>query len=144
MRVEGQLAFNNTAQMLNAALAGFGLAYVPEDLVRPHLAEGRLMRVLDDWCPPLFGLPPLLPEPPPVVGGLCACCRCAALPALVALPVGRVERQRGHECPSALRRLTGDCCDAASTRLALSDGSHFHGRRSLWVRRWGNRPAACG
>ena len=37
--------------MLRAALDGFGLAYVPEDLVQPHLAEGRLMRVLDDWCP---------------------------------------------------------------------------------------------
>jgi DNA-binding transcriptional LysR family regulator len=34
-----------------AALAGFGLAYVPEDLVRPHLAKGRLRRVLEDWCP---------------------------------------------------------------------------------------------
>jgi DNA-binding transcriptional LysR family regulator len=50
-RVEGQLTFNGTFQMLNAALAGFGLAYVPEDLVRPHLAKGRLTRVLEDWCP---------------------------------------------------------------------------------------------
>jgi DNA-binding transcriptional LysR family regulator len=38
--------------MLNAALAGFGLAYVPEDLAQPHLAKGRLTRVLEDWCPP--------------------------------------------------------------------------------------------
>ena len=37
--------------MINAALAGFGLAYVPEDLVRPQLANGRLKRVLEDWCP---------------------------------------------------------------------------------------------
>jgi hypothetical protein len=37
--------------MLNAALAGFGLAYVPEDVVRAHLAKGRLKRVLADWCP---------------------------------------------------------------------------------------------
>ncbi len=51
VRVEGQLTFNGTFQMLNAALAGFGLAYVPEDLVRPHLAKGRLTRVLEDWCP---------------------------------------------------------------------------------------------
>ena len=51
VRVEGQLAFNTTSQMINAALAGFGLAYVPEDLVRPHLAKGRLKRVLEDWCP---------------------------------------------------------------------------------------------
>ena len=52
VRVEGQLVFNGTAQMLNAALAGFGLAYVPEDLAQPHLAKGRLKRVLEDWCPP--------------------------------------------------------------------------------------------
>jgi len=53
--VEGQLVFNGTFQMLNAALAGFGLAYVPEDLVQPHLANGRLKRVLEDWCPPYSG-----------------------------------------------------------------------------------------
>jgi DNA-binding transcriptional LysR family regulator len=55
VRVEGQLVFNGTAQTLNAALAGFGLAYVPEDLAQPHLAKGRLKRVLEDWCPPLSG-----------------------------------------------------------------------------------------
>jgi DNA-binding transcriptional LysR family regulator len=44
VRVEGQLVFNGTFQMLNAALAGFGLAYVPEDLAQPHLAKGRLKR----------------------------------------------------------------------------------------------------
>jgi DNA-binding transcriptional LysR family regulator len=51
VRVEGQLTFNGTFQMLDAALAGFGLAYVPEDVVQPHLARGRLKRVLEDWCP---------------------------------------------------------------------------------------------
>jgi DNA-binding transcriptional LysR family regulator len=55
VRVEGQLIFNGTNQMLNAALAGFGLAYVPEDLAQPHLAKGRLKRVLEDWCPPFSG-----------------------------------------------------------------------------------------
>jgi DNA-binding transcriptional LysR family regulator len=55
VRVEGQLVFNGTFQMLNAALAGFGLAYVPEDLAQPHLAKGRLDRVLEDWCPPYAG-----------------------------------------------------------------------------------------
>jgi DNA-binding transcriptional LysR family regulator len=55
VRVEGQLVFNGTFQMLNAALAGFGLAYVPEDLVLPHLKKGRLKRVLEDWCPPYPG-----------------------------------------------------------------------------------------
>jgi DNA-binding transcriptional LysR family regulator len=55
VRVEGQLVFNGTYQMLNAALAGFGLAYVPEDLAQPHLAKRRLKRVLEDWCPPYSG-----------------------------------------------------------------------------------------
>ena len=55
VHVEGQLAFNGTFQMLNAVLAGFGLAYVPEDLAQPHLAEGRLIRVLEDWCPTFSG-----------------------------------------------------------------------------------------
>jgi DNA-binding transcriptional LysR family regulator len=55
VRVEGQLVFNSTYQMLNAALAGFGLAYVPADLAQPHLAKGRLKRVLKDWCPPFSG-----------------------------------------------------------------------------------------
>jgi DNA-binding transcriptional LysR family regulator len=55
VRVEGQLIFNGTNQMLNAALAGFGLAYVPEEFAQPHLAKGRLKRVLEDWCPPYAG-----------------------------------------------------------------------------------------
>jgi DNA-binding transcriptional LysR family regulator len=55
VRVEGQLIFNGTYQMLNAALAGYGLAYIPEDLARPYLAKGRLKRVLEDWCPPFPG-----------------------------------------------------------------------------------------
>ena len=55
VRVEGQLVFNGTAPMLDAALAGFGLAYLPEDIVRAHLADGRLIQVLADWCPPYPG-----------------------------------------------------------------------------------------
>jgi DNA-binding transcriptional LysR family regulator len=55
VRVEGQLVFSGAAQMLAAALAGFGLAYVPEDLAQPHIAEGRLRRVLEDWCAPFPG-----------------------------------------------------------------------------------------
>ena len=55
VRVDGQLIFNGTFQMLNAAVAGFGLAYVPEDAAQPHIARGRLKRVLDDWCPPYAG-----------------------------------------------------------------------------------------
>ncbi len=55
VRVEGQLVFNGVFQVLDAALAGFGLAYVPEDLAQPYLAKGRLKRVLEDWCPPYSG-----------------------------------------------------------------------------------------
>lgn len=55
VRVEGQLTFNGTYQLMNAALDGFGLAYVPEDLAMSHIAKGRLVRVLDDWCAPYSG-----------------------------------------------------------------------------------------
>jgi DNA-binding transcriptional LysR family regulator len=50
VRVEGQLVFNAASQILTAALAGFGLAYLPEDLARPHVTKGHLKRVLEDWC----------------------------------------------------------------------------------------------
>jgi DNA-binding transcriptional LysR family regulator len=55
VRVEGQLVFNGLTQILNAALAGFGLAYVPEDLAEPYLVKKRLKRVLEDWYPPFSG-----------------------------------------------------------------------------------------
>jgi DNA-binding transcriptional LysR family regulator len=55
VRVEGQLVFNSSALRLKAALAGFGLAYLPDDRVEAHVAEGRLVRVLADWCPPSPG-----------------------------------------------------------------------------------------
>jgi DNA-binding transcriptional LysR family regulator len=55
VRVEGQLAFNTTALILNAAVAGFGLAYLPEQQVRKHLESGELVRVLANWCPPFSG-----------------------------------------------------------------------------------------
>jgi len=51
VHVQGQLTFNGTSQRLNAALAGLGVAYVPEDLALPHIAAGRLTRVLEEWCP---------------------------------------------------------------------------------------------
>jgi DNA-binding transcriptional LysR family regulator len=55
VRVEGQFTFNATGQILNAALAGAGLAYVPESMVQRYLASGRLKRVLEDWCLPYSG-----------------------------------------------------------------------------------------
>lgn len=68
VRVEGQLVFNNLALRLNAALAGFGLAYLPEDRVQDYVASGRLVRVLDDWCAPFSGYHLYYPsrrQPPP-------------------------------------------------------------------------------
>jgi DNA-binding transcriptional LysR family regulator len=55
VRVEGQWVFNSLGLRLEAALAGFGLTYVPDDVVQTHLADGRLIRVLADWCPPFAG-----------------------------------------------------------------------------------------
>jgi DNA-binding transcriptional LysR family regulator len=55
VRVEGQLVFNTLPQRIDAALAGLGLAYVPEDTVQAHITRGRLKRVLEDWCPPFPG-----------------------------------------------------------------------------------------
>src|SRR5215210_7995362 len=55
VRVEGQFTFNATSQILNAALAGSGLAYVPESMAQRYFANGRLKRVLEDWCLPYSG-----------------------------------------------------------------------------------------
>jgi DNA-binding transcriptional LysR family regulator len=55
VRVDGQLVFNGIFQVLDAAVAGLGLAFVPEDIAKPHLAKGRLKRVLEEWCPPWSG-----------------------------------------------------------------------------------------
>jgi DNA-binding transcriptional LysR family regulator len=55
VRVEGPLVFNNLTLRLNAVLSGAGLAYLPEDQVRTHVKEGKLVRVLADWCPPFSG-----------------------------------------------------------------------------------------
>src|SRR5450830_1736748 len=55
VRVEGQLIYNNMALRLHSALDGLGLACMAEDIVLPYLADGRLIRVLDDWCPTYAG-----------------------------------------------------------------------------------------
>ena len=55
VRVEGQLVFSNLGLRLNAALAGLGLAYLPEDRVQQHIKTGGLVRVLGDWSPPYSG-----------------------------------------------------------------------------------------
>ena len=55
VRVDGQLTFNNIFQVRDAALAGYGLAYMPEDLARPYLSKGQLVWVLQEWSPPWPG-----------------------------------------------------------------------------------------
>ena len=55
VHVDGQLTFNLGSQILDACLQGFGLAYLPEDMVEAAAIEGRLIRVLEDWCPPFPG-----------------------------------------------------------------------------------------
>ncbi len=51
VRVDGQLAFNNTGMIVRAAVAGFGLGFVMEDMAEAELASGALVRVMEDWCP---------------------------------------------------------------------------------------------
>ena len=55
VRVAGQLVFNDVQMIVRAAMAGFGLGFVMEDQVEEHLAAGRLVRVLEDWCPTFPG-----------------------------------------------------------------------------------------
>ena len=50
VRVEGQMTFKGFPQAVDAAVAGLGLAFVLEDVVKRHIADGRLVRVLEDWC----------------------------------------------------------------------------------------------
>jgi DNA-binding transcriptional LysR family regulator len=55
VRVEGQALFNTSPHIVLAALGGLGIAYLPEEEFAPHIEDGRLMRVLLDWCPPFSG-----------------------------------------------------------------------------------------
>lgn len=51
IRVDGRLVFNNSYDGLQAAVDGFGLAYIPEEVALPHIAKGQLKRVLEEWSP---------------------------------------------------------------------------------------------
>ncbi|ULS47827.1 LysR family transcriptional regulator [Pectobacterium carotovorum] len=55
VRVDGQLTFNTSEYIVEAALAGFGIAFLPEEEFSPHIEEGRLIRVLEPWCAPFSG-----------------------------------------------------------------------------------------
>jgi DNA-binding transcriptional LysR family regulator len=55
VRVEGQLTFNTSIAMIDAAIAGYGIAFVPDDLLGDHVVEGRLTLLLEEWCPRFAG-----------------------------------------------------------------------------------------
>jgi DNA-binding transcriptional LysR family regulator len=55
-RVRGQAMFTSAYHMVQAALSGSGLAYITEDMVAPYLRDGRLVSVMQDWCPKFPGL----------------------------------------------------------------------------------------
>ncbi len=55
VRVDGQLTFNTSYAMIDAALNGYGIAYLPENLVERHIAAGALILALDDWSPKFPG-----------------------------------------------------------------------------------------
>jgi len=55
VRVDGQLTFNNSYAMIDAAVSGFGIAYLPDSIVQTQAASGALEQVLSDWSPPFDG-----------------------------------------------------------------------------------------
>jgi DNA-binding transcriptional LysR family regulator len=55
VRVDGQLVVNGVSQMLNACVAGLGLGFMIEDVVREHVKKGLLIPVLEDWSPTFSG-----------------------------------------------------------------------------------------
>jgi DNA-binding transcriptional LysR family regulator len=55
VHVDGQIILNTSDHIVEAALAGLGIAFILEDEFAPHIEEGRLVRVLEDWCPPFAG-----------------------------------------------------------------------------------------
>jgi DNA-binding transcriptional LysR family regulator len=65
VKVDGQLTFNSILHVQNAAIDGLGIGYVPEALAAGDIAAGPPVQVLDDWCPPVRRLPPLLSQPAP-------------------------------------------------------------------------------
>ncbi len=55
VRVDGQVVFNSTPHIVLAALEGLGIAFLPEEEFAPHIEQGHLVRVLQDWCAPFDG-----------------------------------------------------------------------------------------
>jgi len=55
VRVDGPLIFNTAPPQIDASLAGLGISLLPEDELMAHIDSGRLVRVLQDWCPKFAG-----------------------------------------------------------------------------------------
>ncbi|WP_321405796.1 LysR family transcriptional regulator [Tolumonas auensis] len=55
VQVQGQMIFNQSVHILNAALQGYGIAYLPEEQIKPYVAEGQLIQLLEPWCPTFPG-----------------------------------------------------------------------------------------
>lgn len=56
VRVHGQVVFNGAYQMLNAALSGYGLAFLPVEMTQPYVDTGQLRHLMEECCPPFPGL----------------------------------------------------------------------------------------
>jgi len=97
VRVDGQLIFNTTQPQVDAALAGLGVTLLPEDEVMVHMEAGRLVRLLEDWCPPFAGYHLYYPsrrQPSPAFALVVDALRYSkASPATTR--VGRVSRKTG-------------------------------------------------
>ena len=52
IHVEGQLIFNTSPHIVEAALNGLGIAFLPEEEFAPYIEQGKLVKMLEDWCPP--------------------------------------------------------------------------------------------
>lgn len=55
VQVQGQMIFNQSVHILNAALQGYGIAYLPEEQIKPYVAQGQLIQLLEPWCPAFPG-----------------------------------------------------------------------------------------
>ncbi|HET9644590.1 MAG TPA: LysR substrate-binding domain-containing protein [Burkholderiaceae bacterium] len=69
VKVDGHFIPDNMSVLAQAAAEGVGFAYLLEQVVAPMLADGRLVKVLEDRCPARFALLPLLPDSAPATGG---------------------------------------------------------------------------
>jgi len=104
--VEGPLIVNEPEIAIRAALDGVGLAYLFDYQVRPFLAAGKLVRLLQEWSPAVSGLLSLLPKPAADATRPARVHRFPAIPHETGTAVARIERQRNTRtmvagCPFA-------------------------------------------